>query len=168
MPLLLPGNQFKLPWFNINFAFRIRRTTVFIQMLLAHTFSHSRISNLIKLIFCYVRTNERLEIQISLTLKRLPLSFSYWNLLQIDLKAVAYGEHFLEVCSSTIFAAACGLDLLNKCVDVLESLMRLCEPTSSFFSGCLICYLIYLTLVLAFQLLLFPTFRFNFCCKTDF
>ena len=34
---------------------------------------------------------------------------------------MAYGEHFLEVCSSTIFAAACS-HLLNKCVEVLESI----------------------------------------------
>ena len=62
---------------------------------------------------------------------------------------VAYGEHFLEVCSSTIFAAACS-HLLNKCVEVLESLMQIREPTSSTFSSSLICYLIYLILVSAF------------------
>ena len=55
---------------------------------------------------------------------------------------VEYGKHFLEVCSSTIFAAACW-HLLNKCVEVFESLMQIREPTSSAFSSSLICYLIY-------------------------
>ena len=64
-------------------------------------------------------------------------------------QSVAYGEHFSKVCSSTIFAAACS-HLLNKCVKVLKSLMRLREPTSSAFSSSLNCYLINLILVSAF------------------